>query len=40
MILLSRFYNPYADKSACDVYIGLLKSIWLNRDVIIVEESD
>lgn len=37
--LISRFYNPYNNKSGCKNHLELLKKIWNNRDVCIVEGS-
>lgn len=34
---LSRFYIIYSDKTNCDKQLQLLKKIWNNRDVLIVE---
>lgn len=36
---ISRFYIDYADRSNCYKQIELLKKIWGNRDIIIVEGS-
>lgn len=34
---ISRFYNPYRNKGHVAEFVALLKSIWKNRDVVIIE---
>ena len=34
---ISRFYIDYLDKSSCKSQLSLLKQIWTNRDVVIIE---
>lgn len=37
--LISRFYNPYQKKSECYIHLQLLRKIWENRDICIIEGS-
>ena len=34
---ISRFYYPFTDKSNCDKWLSMLRTIWTERDIVIIE---